>query len=159
VPALSVSRYFWIMAKTSAGPFSVRIVLSLLVRRSAGTPLAESLPSQIAASQVDPIVTMTTLNARTPGLNASPRPGNTIVSDLLSPGCARSDHRGGRSHISARVCQSGADAAPGDRAVLLIASDDLDAPTVRFGDKVKCLTMSSRFDGPACLRRAAPAGS
>ena len=38
-----MSRYFWIMAKTSAGPFSASTVRSLLTRRARWTPSPESL--------------------------------------------------------------------------------------------------------------------
>ena len=105
VPALSVSRYFWIMAKTSAGPFSVRIVLSLLVRRARWTPSPESLAvSDSCFSRSVRSVTMTTLKARSTGSERIARTRNTMVSDLPEPWvCQIRPPRRSLSPSSARV--------------------------------------------------------
>ena len=85
-PAVSLSRYFWIMAKTSAGPFSARTVLSLLVRRARCTPSPDSLAvSDSCFSRSVRSVTTTTLKARSSGSERMARTRNTMVSDLPEP--------------------------------------------------------------------------
>jgi len=59
-----------------------------------------------------------------------------MVSDLPEPGCARSDHHGvALTVLGARFASPEPMQRRGVAPALLVASDDLDTPTVRFGEQ------------------------